>query len=130
MLFRSLHLICTISGLATFGAASYAELPLKGGYKLVVFLYLLIYLLQASSMLAGTKAFLISTNVFDGLAKGGLLLIVYELSAELAYPLSEPMSLGFLNALHSGVRFLVSVIAGSLTFTTTYNPSSEEKVNL
>ena len=119
---QRLHLICTLSGLVTFGAALYADMPLKGGYKMVLFLYIIIYILQACSMLASTPAFLISTNVFDGLFKGGLLLLIYELSAELAYPLSEAMSLGFINAIHSGVRFVLSIISGSLTYTITFDP--------
>lgn len=73
--------------------------PLRFGYKLIVYQYLIIYLLQASAMLADDRTFIIVVNVYDGLIKGGLLLISAELTAELAYPLGESLSLGFLNAL-------------------------------
>lgn len=85
-LIQKLYVICTVSGIFTFGMAVYMRLPLKFGYKLIVFQYLLIYLLQGVSMLFGDRIFLVAINIYDGLFKGGMLLISYELTAELAYP--------------------------------------------
>ena len=49
-------------------------------------------------MLSDSRIFLIVVNVYDGLFKGGLLLIAFEITAELAYPIGESLSLGFINA--------------------------------
>lgn len=50
-------------------------------------------------MMVGSRIFLIVVNVYDGLFKGGLLLIASEVTAELGYPRSEAISLGLINAM-------------------------------
>ncbi len=65
-------------------------------------------------MIAEKPVFLIVIYVYDGLFKGGMLVIMYELTAELSYPLGESLSLGLLNALSFGGRFLLNVLMSSL----------------
>lgn len=50
-------------------------------------------------MIAEKVVFLIVIYVYDGLFKGGMLIIMYELTAELGYPLGESLTLGLLNGL-------------------------------
>ena len=61
-------------------------------------------------MLAGSGVFLVIVNVYDGLFKGGMLVIIYETSAELSYPVGESISLGFILAVSNGARFIFNVI--------------------
>ena len=50
-------------------------------------------------MIAENSVFIVVIYVYDGLFKGGMLIIMYEITAELAYPIGESLSLGMLNAL-------------------------------
>ena len=43
--------------------------------------------------------FLVIVNVYDGLFKGGMLIAVYESTAELGYPVGESITLGLINAI-------------------------------
>ena len=52
--------------------------------------------------------------IFDGVFKGGMWLLFLELSAELGFPLSEALTLGLLNAVVNGVRFVINMIKDSL----------------
>ena len=79
-------------------------------------------------MLASNEIFLIVTNVFDGLFSGGLMVILSELSAELAYPVGESISLGFIYACESLIRFIIKFTVDILTFTTIYEPEEKERM--
>lgn len=57
------------------------------------------YILQTAAMIAENSVFIVVTYVYDGLFKGGMILIFYEMMAETSYPIGESMSLGLLNAL-------------------------------
>ena len=81
-------------------------------------------------MVVGSQTFLLVVNIWDGLFKGGLFLISAEVAAELAYPVGEAMSYGFMNAMVNGPRYLIAVIFGTLTFTLDYNPTGKEKQDL
>ena len=81
-------------------------------------------------MLAESRILLIFINVYDGLVRGGLMLIALELSAELGYPQGESLALGFINALSGIIRYIIRVIMGTVTFTQIYDPNSEEKRRL
>lgn len=59
----------------------------------------IVFLLQLLGMALENAVFLVLVNIYDGLFKGGMLVVVYESSAELAYPVGESLSLGFINAL-------------------------------
>ena len=72
-------------------------------------------------MLATDEIFVIVTNVYDGLFSGGLIIILSELSAELAYPVGESLSLGFINAGHCLIRFIFKFLIDILTFTEEYD---------
>ena len=68
------------------------------------------------------------TNVFDGLFSGGLIIILSELSAELVYPVGESISLGFINACSSLIRFIIRFTVDILTFEKDYEPDQKERL--
>ena len=72
---------------------------MRFGFKILVLQFFLIYIMQVLSMLFESKTYLIVTNMYEGLYGGSLVIILYELSAEIAYPVGESLSLGFINAL-------------------------------
>ena len=49
-------------------------------------------------MILKEKTLLILTNLYDGLFAGGTIIIAAELSAEIAYPVGESLSFGFINS--------------------------------
>jgi hypothetical protein len=79
-------------------------------------------------MLANDNTFLIVTNVYDGLFSGGLIVIFAELTAELAYPVGESISLGFINALQSTIRFIILFSVDFMTFTEKYIPGQPDRI--
>lgn len=68
------------------------------------------------SMIFETRTYLIVTNMYEGLFGGGLILILSEVSAEIAYPVGESLSLGFINALQYLIRFIIKLIVDITTF--------------
>lgn len=46
--------------------------------------------------------------VFDGLFKGGLLLMMAEISAEMGFPLSESLTYGFIESIKNGFLFIIN----------------------
>jgi hypothetical protein len=90
--------------------ALFGGLSLRFGFKLLVFQFLFVYLMQVLSMLFETKTYLIVTNMYEGLFGGGLIIILSELSAEIAYPVGESLSLGFINAGQYLIRFFIKLI--------------------
>jgi hypothetical protein len=72
--------------------------------------------MQVLSMLFESKTYLIVTNMYEGLYGGSLLIILYELSAEIAYPVGESLSLGFINALEFMIRFFIKLIVDIETY--------------
>lgn len=77
--------------------ALYSKLSLKFGYKLVILQFILIFFLQILAMFIGEKVPIIVIYVYDGVFKGGMYVIFYEITAELGYPYGESISLGMLN---------------------------------
>lgn len=63
-----------------------------------------------------TKTYLIVTNMYEGLFGGGIIIILSEVSAEIAYPVGESLSLGFINAVQYFVRFILKLIIDIQTF--------------
>jgi hypothetical protein len=104
--------LCTISGTITFGMALFSTLSLKFGYKLVMFQFTIIILFQTLSMLFlhDNKVAYLVIYVYDGLFKGGMLIIFFEATAELAYPIGESISLGFMLLIEKVLRFIFSCI--------------------
>jgi hypothetical protein len=90
--------------------ALFGGLSLRFGFKLLVFQFLFVYLMQVLSMLFETKTYLIVTNMYEGLFGGGIIIILSELSAEIAYPVGESLSLGFINAGQFLIRFFIKLI--------------------
>lgn len=56
------------------------------------------------------------TNLYDGLFAGGLSIISSEVSAEIAYPVGESLSLGFINAFQYVIRFGIKFTVDMLTY--------------
>ena len=83
--------------------------------------------MQAISMLIKDQTFLIVTNVFDGLFSGGLIMICSEVSAELAYPIGEAISYGFINAAQCLIRFFINFIIDLLTYSKEWDPLERER---
>lgn len=113
---KELYLVCTLSGLLTFGMALYSTLSIKFGFKLVLFQFALIMVLQTSSMLINDAVFYIVIYVYDGLFKGGMLVIFYEMTAELAYPIGESISLGFMLAVEFVGKFIFNIISAAVVY--------------
>jgi hypothetical protein len=63
-----------------------------------------------------TKTYLIVTNMYEGLFGGGIIIILSEVSAEIAYPVGESLSLGFINAVQYFVRFILKLIIDIQTY--------------
>ena len=63
-----------------------------------------------------TKTYLIVTNMYEGLFGGGIIIILSEMSAEIAYPVGESLSLGFINAVQYFVRFILKLIIDIQTY--------------
>jgi hypothetical protein len=124
---EALHKICQITGVLTFAVALFGGLSLRFGFKILVFQFLFIFILQGLSMLAKEKTFLIVTNLYDGLFAGGLVIIFSEVSAELAYPVGESISLGLINAGQSLVRFIIKFTVDILTFTEQYDEKERKR---
>lgn len=113
---KELYLVCTVSGLVTFGMALYSTLSIKFGFKLIIFQFALVLVLQIVAMVAESPAFMVVIYVYDGLFKGGMFLIMYEITAELAFPVGESLSLGLLNAIQYGGRFLINFMQLMLVY--------------
>jgi hypothetical protein len=63
-------------------------------------------------MIIESAVFMVMISVYDGLFKGGMLIIIYETTAELAYPIGESISLGFVLAVAGALRFTFHMILG------------------
>jgi hypothetical protein len=70
----------------------------------------LVFSLQMLAMVLKNAVFLVLVNIYDGLFKGGMLVVVFESTAELAYPVGESLSLGMVNAMQNAFRFLFNII--------------------
>lgn len=59
-------------------------------------------------MVSRNNVFLIVIYVFDGLFKGGLLVMLAEMSAEVGFPLSESLTFGFLECIKHALVFIIN----------------------
>jgi len=107
-------------------AVAEGGMPIVGSFKILVASYLCIYLLQALSMLIRDIYYLIIVNIFDGWIKGGIMLLGFELSAELGFPYAESLSLGFMLAIESLIKWPFAMLLGILNFRE--NSDENEKV--
>ena len=60
--------------------------------------------------------------VYDGLFKGGLLIMMAEMSAEIGFPISESLTYGFIEAFKHLFIFLINFITAMLV-----NPLQDEQ---
>lgn len=67
-------------------------------------------------MIINDTVFYIVIYVYDGLFKGGMLIMFYEMTAELAYPIGESISLGFMLAIEFVGKFIFNCINAALVF--------------
>lgn len=64
--------------------------------------------MQIFAMVSRNDVFLIVIYVFDGLFKGGLLLTMAEMSAEVGFPLGESLTFGFLELIKHSFVFIIN----------------------
>jgi hypothetical protein len=67
-----------------------------------------VFILQIFAMISRNNVFLIVIYVFDGLFKGGLLMMVAEMSAEIGFPLGESLTFGFLEFFKHLLIFIIN----------------------
>ena len=65
-------------------------------------------------MISRSNVFLIVIYIFDGLFKGGLLMMVAEMSAEIGFPLGESLTFGFLEFFKHALTFVINFTVSML----------------
>ena len=70
--------------------------------------------MQILAMISRNNVFLIIIYVFDGLFKGGLMMMVAEMSAEIGFPLSESLTFGFLEFFKHILVFIIDFTVSML----------------
>jgi hypothetical protein len=70
--------------------------------------------MQILAMISRNNVFLIIIYVFDGLFKGGLMMMVAEMSAEIGFPLSESLTFGFLEFFKHILVFIINFTVSML----------------
>jgi hypothetical protein len=65
-------------------------------------------------MISRSNVFLIVIYIFDGLFKGGLLMMVAEMSAEIGFPLGESLTFGFLEFFKHTLTFVINFTVSML----------------
>lgn len=64
---------------------------------------------QCIALIFGSSVLFIIIFIIDGLFHGGMLVLFFEMTAELAYPVSEALSLGLFLAIYFGCRCVMIV---------------------
>ena len=105
-------------------AVAEGGMPIALSFKCLVVAYLGIYTLQSLSMLISSNYYLITVNIFDGWVKGGIMMLSYELTAELAFPYGESLSTGFVLAVESILKWPFAMTLGVLNFNATQNTTT------
>lgn len=72
------------------------------------------FIMQILAMISRNNVFLIIIYVFDGLFKGGLMMMVAEMSAEIGFPLSESLTFGFLEFFKHILVFIINFTVSML----------------
>lgn len=70
--------------------------------------------MQILAIISRNNVFLIIIYIFDGLFKGGLLMMVAEMSAEIGFPISESMTFGFLEFFKHSLIFVINFTVSML----------------
>jgi hypothetical protein len=73
-----------------------------------------VFIIQILAMISRNNVFLIIIYVFDGLFKGGLMMMVAEMSAEIGFPLSESLTFGFLEFFKHILVFIINFTVSML----------------
>lgn len=106
---NELYDVLLLVGLFTFGVALYSNMSIKFAYRLILAYFFVVLVLQCIALGFESSVFFIIIFVVDGLFHGGMLIIFFEMTAELAYPVSEALSLGLFLAIYFGCRFVILV---------------------
>ena len=70
--------------------------------------------MQILAIISRNNVFLIIIYIFDGLFKGGLVMMVAEMSAEIGFPLSESITFGFLEFFKHSLIFVINFTVSML----------------
>ncbi len=70
--------------------------------------------MQILAIISRNNVFLIIIYIFDGLFKGGLVMMVAEMSAEIGFPISESMTFGFLEFFKHSLIFVINFTVSML----------------
>ena len=97
------------------------DMPIRESFKILVIVYLFIYVLQCFSMLIASKYYLITVNILDGWVKGGISLLAYEVATDVGFPHGESLSSGFILSFESLIKWPLALTLGVLTFSPDYN---------
>lgn len=84
-------------------------MSIKFAYRLILAYFLIVLILQCIALAFESPVFYIIIFIIDGLFHGGMLTLFFEMTAELAYPVSEALSLGLFLAIYFGGRFVILV---------------------
>jgi len=113
-LLKAVNSVCLVAGIFVFSFAFFQGLSIQTSKKVILCQYLVSFILQSLIIFVPSRTLMIIIYIFDGVFKGGMRLLFLELSAELGFPLSEALTLGLLNAIVNGVRFVINMIKDSL----------------
>ena len=108
--FTELYDLLLLVGVFTIGAAQYSTMRIKHGYLMALIYFTTIMILEGISAFFYNNEILVVIFVIDGLFHGGMLIVFYEMTAELAYPVGESLSLGLLLAIYFGLRNIFLIV--------------------
>ena len=111
---NELYDVLLLVGVFTFGVALYSNMSIKFAYRLILAYFFVVLVLQCIALGFESSVFFIIIFIVDGLFHGGMLILFFEMTAELAYPVGEALSLGLFLAIYFGCRFVILVTYDSL----------------
>ena len=72
------------------------------------------FIFQIIALIVRNNVFIIVVYIFDGLFKGGLLMVVAEMTAEVGFPLGESLTFGFLEFFKHSLIFVINFTVSML----------------
>ncbi len=97
-----------MAGIVVFTSAFYSGFALKIAKNLFLIQYCISLILQIVVIFVPNRIFLVLIYITDGVFKGGIRLFFFEITAELAFPIGESISLGLLNCIMNGARVFIN----------------------
>ncbi|CDW90629.1 UNKNOWN [Stylonychia lemnae] len=87
--------------------------------KQLIYLSMLsVFLLQTLAIILQNNPLLVITNIYDALFRGGMMVIIYEISAEFCYPYSEVIAIAFINSISCFIQWVMMFTVGMFAFPT------------